>query len=182
MAREHSAWANCCHVLSPMGFKRQKQNQPNPLQQDSPIPSLPCKQTQWHLTPGPSGTQWSEDLFHGNQPKFDLISTFDSSEITVPPFVEPSQTNEPPIPGPSPSSEPHKEIWTHEPEPEGALTQSTEEPFTCPTPPHCVIIINDTPVRSPFPSCSPSLPVPLRTLVPSSPHSHNEACQEFTDL
>ncbi|MBW0530757.1 hypothetical protein O181_070472 [Austropuccinia psidii MF-1] len=73
-----------------MGFKHQKQNQPNPTRQDSPIPSLPCEQTWRKPTPGPSGTQWSGDSFHGKQPKFHLLSTFDSSELTLPPFVEPS--------------------------------------------------------------------------------------------
>ncbi|MBW0551701.1 hypothetical protein O181_091416, partial [Austropuccinia psidii MF-1] len=49
--------------------------------------------------------------------------------LALPPFVEPSQQDEPPIPGPSPSSKPPEEIPTCEPEPEVALTQSTEEPF-----------------------------------------------------
>ncbi|MBW0482862.1 hypothetical protein O181_022577, partial [Austropuccinia psidii MF-1] len=40
--------------------------------------------------------------------------------------------------------------------------------FARPTTPCSIIIIDDTPVGS-----SP---------VPSSPHSHNEACQEFTDF
>ncbi|MBW0538676.1 hypothetical protein O181_078391 [Austropuccinia psidii MF-1] len=73
----------------------------------------------------------------------------------MPPFVEPSQTNEPPIPGPSPSSKSHVDVLTHEPEPELAPIQSMEEPFVLPR-------------RSPP--------------APSSPHSHEEACQEFTDL
>ncbi|MBW0519887.1 hypothetical protein O181_059602 [Austropuccinia psidii MF-1] len=105
MARGHSNLGQ----LSPMGLKCQskfsfsslthftsrnhtdfsplciEQNQPNPLQQDSPVPSLPCKQTLQQPTPGPSGTQWSEDLFCGKQPKFHLISTFNSSELTLPP-------------------------------------------------------------------------------------------------
>ncbi|MBW0549503.1 hypothetical protein O181_089218 [Austropuccinia psidii MF-1] len=42
---------------------------------------------------------------------------------------EPSQTEEPPIPGPSPSSQPPEDNTTHEPEPDMAPTQSTEEPF-----------------------------------------------------
>ncbi|MBW0528757.1 hypothetical protein O181_068472 [Austropuccinia psidii MF-1] len=108
-----------------MGFKRQKQRQPNPPQQDSPIPSLLCEQTPRQPTPGPSGTQ---------------------CELTLPPFVNSSQTNEPTIPCPSPSSKPHEDIRTCEPEPEVALTQSMVEPFTRPTPPHSVIIINNTPV------------------------------------
>ncbi|MBW0483012.1 hypothetical protein O181_022727 [Austropuccinia psidii MF-1] len=112
-----------------MGFKLQKQNKPNLPQQDSPVPIFPCEQTPRQPTPGPSGTQWSEDLFCGKQKKFHLISTFDSSELTLPPFVEPSQTNEPPIPGPSPSSKPHEDVPTCEPEPELAPTQSMEEPF-----------------------------------------------------
>ncbi|MBW0527084.1 hypothetical protein O181_066799 [Austropuccinia psidii MF-1] len=89
-----------------MGFKHQKPIQLNPLKQDSPVPSLPCEQTLRQPIPGPSGTQWSEDLFR-----------------------EPSQTDEPPIPGPSPSSKPHEDVPTHEPEPEVAPTQSMEEPF-----------------------------------------------------
>ncbi|MBW0567146.1 hypothetical protein O181_106861, partial [Austropuccinia psidii MF-1] len=40
-----------------------KQNQPNPLQQDSRVPSLPHEKTPPQPTPGPSGTQWSDDLF-----------------------------------------------------------------------------------------------------------------------
>ncbi|MBW0577985.1 hypothetical protein O181_117700, partial [Austropuccinia psidii MF-1] len=57
------AWADCHHVLSPMGFKRQKPNPPNPPRQDSPVPTLPREQTPRQPTPGPSGTRWSEDLF-----------------------------------------------------------------------------------------------------------------------
>ncbi|MBW0506237.1 hypothetical protein O181_045952 [Austropuccinia psidii MF-1] len=53
---------------------------------------MPCKQTPQQHTPGPSGTQWFEDLSH-----------------------EPSQHNEPPIPGPSPSSEPPEDILTSHP-------------------------------------------------------------------
>ncbi|MBW0517478.1 hypothetical protein O181_057193 [Austropuccinia psidii MF-1] len=143
---------------------RIEQNQPNPLQQDSPIASFPHEQTLQQPTPGPSGTQWLEDL-----------------------LCEPSQTNEPPIPGPSPSSKSHEDVLTCEPEPEVAATHSMEEPFgkpqlhffyssqlfltfplTISSPSHSIIIINNMPVGS--------LPVP------SSPHSHNEACQEFTNL
>ncbi|MBW0475743.1 hypothetical protein O181_015458 [Austropuccinia psidii MF-1] len=124
-------------------------------------PNLPCKQTPRQPTPGPSGTQWLEDLFCGKQPKFDLISTFDSSELTFPPFVEPSQTNQPPIPGPSPSSEPYEDVLTCEPEPEVALTQSMEEPFACTTPPHSVIIIDNMPVGSPL--------IPIMRLARNSP-------------
>ncbi|MBW0579547.1 hypothetical protein O181_119262, partial [Austropuccinia psidii MF-1] len=69
-------------------------------------PNLPCKQTPRQPTPGPSGTQWSEEL-----------------------FCEPSQTKEPPIPGPSPSSQPHEDNMTRGPEPEVAPMQSLEEPF-----------------------------------------------------
>ncbi|MBW0551921.1 hypothetical protein O181_091636, partial [Austropuccinia psidii MF-1] len=43
---------------------RIEQNQLNPPLQDSPIPSLPCEKTPWQPTPGLSGTQWFEDLFH----------------------------------------------------------------------------------------------------------------------
>ncbi|MBW0466767.1 hypothetical protein O181_006482, partial [Austropuccinia psidii MF-1] len=100
------AWADRHHVLSPMGFKCQKQNPPNPPRQDSPVPSLPREQTPRQPTPGPSGTRWSEELFR-----------------------EPSRTKEPPIPGPSPSSQQPEDDTTREPEPEVAPTQSTEEPY-----------------------------------------------------
>ncbi|MBW0468121.1 hypothetical protein O181_007836 [Austropuccinia psidii MF-1] len=84
-----------------MGFKHQKQNPPSALQQDSPIP---CKETLWKPTPGTSGTQWSEDLFH-----------------------EPSEYNAPPIPGPSQSSKSqipsHEDASTRQPEPEVAPMQ-----------------------------------------------------------
>ncbi|MBW0511958.1 hypothetical protein O181_051673 [Austropuccinia psidii MF-1] len=93
------------------------------------MPNLPRKQTPQQLTPGLSGTQWLEDLFRSKKPKFSLIYTFDSSELTLPPIVEPSQPNGTPIPCPSPSAEPHEDVPTCEPEPEVAPTQSTEEPF-----------------------------------------------------
>ncbi|MBW0519274.1 hypothetical protein O181_058989 [Austropuccinia psidii MF-1] len=93
-----------------MGFKHQKQNPQNPLQQDPPIPHMPFKQTPWQPTPGLSGTQWLEDL-----------------------FCEPSQHNEPPIPVPSQCSKPqvpsHEDALSCEPEPEEAPMQSMEEPF-----------------------------------------------------
>ncbi|MBW0523502.1 hypothetical protein O181_063217 [Austropuccinia psidii MF-1] len=77
---------------------------------------------------------------------------------------EPSKHNEQPIPGLSQPSEPHEYTLTCKPEPEVALMQSTEEPFACPTSPTSVIIIDDTPIGSP------------------SPHSHDEAQQEFMYL
>ncbi|MBW0487616.1 hypothetical protein O181_027331 [Austropuccinia psidii MF-1] len=83
-----------------------EQNPPNPPQQDTPIPHMPCEQSLWQPTPSPSGTQWLEELFH-----------------------EPSQHNEPLIPGLSQSSELHEVTLTHELEPEVALTQSTEDPL-----------------------------------------------------
>ncbi|MBW0497493.1 hypothetical protein O181_037208 [Austropuccinia psidii MF-1] len=93
-----------------MGFKCQKQNPPNLLQQDTCLPHIPRKQTVLQPTPGPIGTQWLEDL-----------------------FCKPSQHNEPPIPGPSQSSKSqvplHEDALTCEPEPEVSPTQSTKEPF-----------------------------------------------------
>ncbi|MBW0487971.1 hypothetical protein O181_027686 [Austropuccinia psidii MF-1] len=137
-----------------MGSKCQKQNPPNPPQIDSPVQCMPCKQTLWQPTPGPSGTRRSEDL-----------------------FCKPSQHNEPPIPGPSPSSKPPEDVPTHEPEPQVAPTQSMEEPFACPPTPRSIIIIDNTPIRSP-----PPIPPSTPTLVPSSLHSNDDARQEFTDL
>ncbi|MBW0521548.1 hypothetical protein O181_061263 [Austropuccinia psidii MF-1] len=85
---------------------------------------------------------------------------------------EPSQHNEPPIPGPSPSSEPPDGVPTHEPEPEVAPMQSTEEPFGPLVPP--------SPIS--FPLCDPENPTSFFPLVPSSPHSHNDPCEELTNL
>ncbi|MBW0593655.1 hypothetical protein O181_133370, partial [Austropuccinia psidii MF-1] len=69
-------------------FTPRPERKPNPRQQDTPVPHLPLKQNLWKPTPGPSGTQWLEDLFR-----------------------KPYQYNEPPIPGQSPSSEPHQEFF-----------------------------------------------------------------------
>ncbi|MBW0478811.1 hypothetical protein O181_018526 [Austropuccinia psidii MF-1] len=107
-----------------------EKNQPNPPQQYSPVPSLPCEQTPRQPTPSPSCTQWSEDLLRCKQQNIPLlISTIYSSELTLPPFVEPSQPNESPIPGPSQPSKPHEDTSTCEHEPEVVPIQSTEEPF-----------------------------------------------------
>ncbi|MBW0502975.1 hypothetical protein O181_042690 [Austropuccinia psidii MF-1] len=152
------------------------------------MPNLPCKQPPQQPTPGPSGTQWSEDLFRSKQQKFHLISTFGSSELTLPPFVEPSQSNEPCIPGQSPYSKPHEDILTCEPETEVPPMQSMEEPFgksqlyffsspflqpspACPAPPPSIIIINDMPVRSAlvFPRDPSHCPQEPNHLLPSFP-------------
>ncbi|MBW0554815.1 hypothetical protein O181_094530 [Austropuccinia psidii MF-1] len=180
--------------LSPLCIE---QKQPNSPQQDSPVPSLPHKKNPQQPTPGPSCTQGLEDLFHRKQPKFNLICTFESSELTLPPFVEPSQTNEPPIPGPSTSSKPHEDVPTCEPEPEVAPRQSMEDPF-CKSQLHFFLLLqtfthlsfdhlqlvplHPTPSSSSMicPSDTPSPAPPPFLCVP--PHSHNEARQEFTDL
>ncbi|MBW0565266.1 hypothetical protein O181_104981 [Austropuccinia psidii MF-1] len=75
-------------------YTKREQNPPNPPKQDSPIPSLPRKQTPRQATPGPSCTRWSEEL-----------------------FLEPSQIKEPPIPGLSPSSQPPEDDMTSFPHP-----------------------------------------------------------------
>ncbi|MBW0504306.1 hypothetical protein O181_044021 [Austropuccinia psidii MF-1] len=82
-------------------------------------------------TPGPSGTQWSEDL-----------------------FCKPCQHNGPPIPGLSPP----EDVATCEPEPEVAPTQSMEEPFAFPATPCSIIILDNTPVGSPTPPRSTPTP------------------------
>ncbi|MBW0507861.1 hypothetical protein O181_047576 [Austropuccinia psidii MF-1] len=125
MARGHLSLGQLSPCLVTHGIQTPKTKPTeSPPQQDSPVPRLPHKQTPRQPTPGPSGTQWLEDLSR-----------------------EPSQHDEPPIAGPSPSSKPPEDVPTREPEPEVALTQSTEEPFATP---HSVIIIDDMPVRSPL--------------------------------
>ncbi|MBW0525605.1 hypothetical protein O181_065320 [Austropuccinia psidii MF-1] len=104
-------------------------------------------------------------------------------------------------------SEPHEDTLTCEPEPEVAPTQSTDEPFgkspldlfdsyqlfsrlvcpspACPTTPSFIIITDDMPVGSPsIPTQVPSpvIPTAFSPVGTSSPHSHDEAQQEFTEL
>ncbi|MBW0505418.1 hypothetical protein O181_045133 [Austropuccinia psidii MF-1] len=90
---------------------------------------------QGNSTATKSRPELSEDLFWGKKQAIPLlILTFDSSELTLPPFVETSQYNEPPIPGPSQSSKSqlpsHEDALTCEPEPEMAPIQSKEDPFS----------------------------------------------------
>ncbi|MBW0471312.1 hypothetical protein O181_011027 [Austropuccinia psidii MF-1] len=84
---------------------------------------------------------------------------------------EPYKPNEPSIPGQSQPLEPH------EPEPEVAPMQSTEEPFAHPTTPTSIIIIYDTPVGSPLPPVLPWFLPKRFPLAPSSPQSHDDAWQ-----
>ncbi|MBW0475555.1 hypothetical protein O181_015270 [Austropuccinia psidii MF-1] len=81
---------------------------------------------------------------------------------------EPSQHYDPPIPRPSQSSKSqvtsHEDGLTHEPEPEVAPMQSTEEPFAHPATPCSVIIINDTPIGSPWRSQLPPPPIAMMRL------------------
>ncbi|MBW0590810.1 hypothetical protein O181_130525, partial [Austropuccinia psidii MF-1] len=78
-----------------------------------------------------SCNQWDSNAKNQSPPTRRSRSyfTFELSEVTLTPFLEPSQTKEPPIPGPSPSSQPPEDNTAHEPEPEVAPMQSTEEPF-----------------------------------------------------
>ncbi|MBW0480424.1 hypothetical protein O181_020139 [Austropuccinia psidii MF-1] len=152
-------------------------------QPDTPVPHMPRKQTPRQSTPSQSGTRLLEDLFSGKQQAIPfIIPTPESSELNLPPFVEPFQHNERTIPGPSHFSKPQvpsqEDAFTCEPEPEEAPTQSKEEP-SCKSPLHLfyssqlsltppltisssscytpsVLIINDTPVRAP-PPCPPFL-------------------------
>ncbi|MBW0522759.1 hypothetical protein O181_062474 [Austropuccinia psidii MF-1] len=126
---------------------------------------MPHEQTLWQPTPGPSGTQLSEDLFCGKQKAVPfLILPFKSSELTLPPFVEPSQNNEPPILGPSKASDSqlpsHESALTIEPEPEVHSMQSTKDPFAPPATPCSIIIIDNMPVKTPPPLLFPISPLP----------------------
>ncbi|MBW0497506.1 hypothetical protein O181_037221 [Austropuccinia psidii MF-1] len=59
--------------------------------------------------------------------------------------------------------------------------QSIEGPFACLATPASVIIIDNMPIGSP-PSISPEITTASSPLVPSPPHSHNEAWKKFTDF
>ncbi|MBW0474730.1 hypothetical protein O181_014445 [Austropuccinia psidii MF-1] len=136
---------------------------------------MPCEQTPRQPTPGSSGTQRLQDLFR---------ETF--------------QQNEPPIQGPSQASDSqllsHENSFTGETEFEVAPTQSSEEPFgkyfvffvffcyqLTLTPPFTVISLS---FHSPLfhhhrQYAHENPPSPL---VPSSPHSNNEALQKLINL
>ncbi|MBW0523953.1 hypothetical protein O181_063668 [Austropuccinia psidii MF-1] len=108
---------------------------------------MPCKQTPWQPTPGPSGTRWSEDLSH-----------------------EPSQHNVPPIPGPSPSSKPPGDV------PTSLLPSSPACPATPHSVIIIDNTPVGAPCPFSFPLCDPSLhsypgslPVPPRTPPPPPP-------------
>ncbi|MBW0540866.1 hypothetical protein O181_080581 [Austropuccinia psidii MF-1] len=82
---EIHAWANFYHVLSPVGFKCQKQNQPNPLQQDSPVPSLPCEKTPQQPTPSLEPFQPNETPIPGpsqpSEPHEDVLTREPEPEV-----------------------------------------------------------------------------------------------------
>ncbi|MBW0505484.1 hypothetical protein O181_045199 [Austropuccinia psidii MF-1] len=80
------AWADRHHVLSPMGFKHQKQNPPNPPQKT--LPFLVC------LARKPRGTQWSEELL------------CEPSQTEEPPIPGPSPSSQPPEEVPTHELEP----------------------------------------------------------------------------
>ncbi|MBW0547247.1 hypothetical protein O181_086962 [Austropuccinia psidii MF-1] len=117
---------------------------------------MPCEQNPQQPTPGPSGTQWSEEeLFHSKQKVFiNAILTFEGSPT-------------PPIPGPSevPDSQvlPTEKDSTCEAEREVALTNLIEEPFEIPP----VALENQ---------------IPSSHLAQGTPQSDNEALQEMNQL
>ncbi|MBW0588036.1 hypothetical protein O181_127751, partial [Austropuccinia psidii MF-1] len=63
MVRGHLSLGRLSPCLVTYGIQSPKTKHTESPRQDSPIPSLPCKQTLRQRTPGPSGTQWSEELF-----------------------------------------------------------------------------------------------------------------------
>ncbi|MBW0496764.1 hypothetical protein O181_036479 [Austropuccinia psidii MF-1] len=160
---------------------------------------MPCKQA-----PQQGGTQWLQELLHGKEKALPLpILTFKVSELTFPPFVDPSQHNEPPIPGSSQAQDSqvlsNDNNFTCEPEPEVAPVQRMEENFDFSATPRSFIIINDMPARFPLPllfpqPTFPSVPSPEVPPITSenpitssppvqgTPQSHNEALQEFSSL
>ncbi|MBW0472188.1 hypothetical protein O181_011903 [Austropuccinia psidii MF-1] len=129
-------------------------------------------------TPGPSGTQWLEDLFHGKQQAISfLILAFALSELTFPPFVEPSQHYAPPIPGPSQSSDSqlpsHENNWTYSLTPPLTISSLTlhstlynhHRQYTCWIPPPSPATSTQLPPRTQF---SPPL-IPMMRLCRNSP-------------
>ncbi|MBW0492455.1 hypothetical protein O181_032170 [Austropuccinia psidii MF-1] len=91
-------------------------------------------------------------------------------------YSAPSQHNEPPTPGSSQASDSqlpsHEKNLTCEPETEVAPTQSSEEPFACPTTPCSFIIIDNMPVGTPPP------PLPLRSQLPLPPSAKLPSLQQ----
>ncbi|MBW0487170.1 hypothetical protein O181_026885 [Austropuccinia psidii MF-1] len=130
-----------------------------PPQQDSPVPCMPCEQTLQQPTPGPSGTQWLEDLSR-----------------------EPSQHNEPPIPGPSPSSKPPEDDLTSCPATPRSMIIIDDKPFGSALPasatfPSCDPSLHSYPGSFPLTPTTPPTPpsrcqaplIPTMTLAKSLP-------------
>ncbi|MBW0485529.1 hypothetical protein O181_025244 [Austropuccinia psidii MF-1] len=129
----------------------------------------PCLVTHWIQRPKSKPTKSPTTRL--------TCSSYASRENSVATHSRPEWHLMPPIPGPSQPSEPHEDTLAHGPEPDVAPTQPMEEPVALPATPTSVIIIDNMPVGSPPPF------LPWRSLpAPSYPHSHDEACQEFTDL
>ncbi|MBW0555771.1 hypothetical protein O181_095486 [Austropuccinia psidii MF-1] len=103
----------------------------------SPVPSSfdlstppPRPPSNGHFTPQPEQSDYVAN--EGWRWREDIQKWADCHHVLSPMGFKPqkpSQTKEPPIPGPSPSSQPPEDNTAHEPEPEVAPTQSTEEPF-----------------------------------------------------
>ncbi|MBW0504113.1 hypothetical protein O181_043828 [Austropuccinia psidii MF-1] len=133
---------------------------PSSIDLSTPPPRPPSN---GHFTPRPErsdytaneGWQWQEE-----------IPAWADCHYALSPMgfkcQKPSRMDEPPIPGPIPSSKPYEDVPNCEPEPEVAPTQSMEEPFAFPTPPHSVITIENMPIRSAslhsYPGSLPSTP------------------------
>ncbi|MBW0483524.1 hypothetical protein O181_023239 [Austropuccinia psidii MF-1] len=144
MVRGHSSLGESSPCPVTHGIQTPKTKPTKSPQQDSPVECMPREQTPQQPSPGPSGTQWSEDLFR-----------------------------EPPIPGLGPSSQPPEHVATHEPEPEVAPTQSMEEPFGK-SQPHFfnssqLFLTPPLPISSILPPISPALTPPPSTPTPDLP-------------
>ncbi|MBW0537246.1 hypothetical protein O181_076961 [Austropuccinia psidii MF-1] len=112
------------------------------------------------------------------------------------PVPQPSRHDEPPIPGSSPTSKPPEDILTREPEPELPPMQSTEEPFGKSsllflysyqlflTPPLTISSLSRYSLlcnhHQQYARWIP--PSASKNPTTTSPHSHNDARQEFTNL
>ncbi|MBW0483685.1 hypothetical protein O181_023400 [Austropuccinia psidii MF-1] len=142
-----------------------EQNPPNPLQQDTPVPWIPCKQTLQQLTSGPRPSQHDEPPISGpskpSEPHEDALTFEPEPEVALMKSTE--------EPFACPATPASINIINNMPIGSPLLSPS---PFI---PPPSTPSPEIPPIASKIPTAS-SCPAP------SSPNYHNEAQQEFMYL
>ncbi|MBW0498710.1 hypothetical protein O181_038425 [Austropuccinia psidii MF-1] len=155
-----------------MGFKSQKQNPPNPPDKTQPfnvcLASKPCGNPLLARGP-PNGPR----TYSTNPPN--TMSELFLARVHPPNHLRTLQLVS------------QNQRWLqHNPWRNCLVSPNFPSPLLCPSParpatPHSIVIIDNTPVRSPPPIAAEN-PTASSPPVPSSSHSYIDACQELTDL